>query len=77
MLGKGGSFTNRHEIPFIKIDYAFYSDELGLFAGSQEQVNQMITVAMRFGSGHTQIRERIANKGGRSAPTPKPGKGLE
>jgi hypothetical protein len=47
------------DIPFLKIDYAFYSKELGVHAGDQREQNHVISLALRFGSGYTESRERI------------------
>ncbi len=57
------------DIPFLKVDYAYYSDELGLFAGTLKQTNHMVSLALRFGSGKTEFRERIA--GNKAAPAAK------
>ena len=48
------------DIPLLKIDYAFYSRELGERAGDIREKNHVISVALRFGSGATEARERIA-----------------
>lgn len=53
------SFGLGLDIPFLKIDYAFYSRELGARAGDQEEENHVISLALRFGSGATESRERI------------------
>ncbi len=59
------------DVPFLKLDYAFYSDELGRTAGSIKQSSHMISLAIRFGSGKTEGRERIKqSKEGASAPPP-------
>ena len=47
------------DIPLIKIDYAYYSRELGRLAGDLRQENHVISLAIRFGSGATESRERI------------------
>ncbi|MGQ0644939.1 MAG: conjugal transfer protein TraF [Elusimicrobiota bacterium] len=49
------------DIPFLKFDYTFYSDELGLRAGTQKQSNHMLSLALRLGTGNTEARERIKN----------------
>jgi hypothetical protein len=64
------------DIPFLKLDYTFYSDEIGLFAGTSKQSSHMITLALRFGSGRTEARDRVrdgknAKKSG-EAKTEKP-----
>ncbi|MFH1784486.1 MAG: hypothetical protein ABH868_06285 [bacterium] len=41
-FGAGISFL------FLKLDYAYYTDELGSFAGTDPESNHMITIAMRF-----------------------------
>lgn len=48
------------DIPVIKLDYAFYSRELGFHAGDQREQNHVISLALRFGSGYTESRERIS-----------------
>lgn len=53
------SFGLGLDIPFLKIDYAFYSRELGARAGDEEEENHVISLALRFGSGATESRERI------------------
>lgn len=63
------------DIPFLKLDYAYYSRELGALAGDLRQGNHIVSLALRFGSGHTEARERIskskeARRGGRSDGTP-------
>ncbi|MBI4396345.1 MAG: conjugal transfer protein TraF [Elusimicrobia bacterium] len=50
------------DIPFLKLDYTFYSDEKGLFAGSLEQANHLVSIAFRFGTGKTAARARIGVK---------------
>lgn len=47
------------DIPFLKIDYAFYSRELGFRSGDIQEENHVISLAVRFGSGSTESRERI------------------
>jgi hypothetical protein len=54
------------DVPFLKLDYAFYSDELGHVAGQIRQSNHMVSLAMRFGSGNTEARGRVA--GGTKPP---------
>jgi hypothetical protein len=53
------SFGAGLDIPFLKLDYTYYSDELGLYSGTQEQSNHMITLALRFGTGNTEARDRV------------------
>jgi len=62
------------DLPLLKIDYAYYSDELGLYAGSLEQANHMITVALRFGGSKTEARERVRGEksGATAAPAAAP-----
>jgi hypothetical protein len=50
------------DIPFLKLDYAYYSDELGHLAGTVKQSNHMLSLAFRFGSGKTEARARIGQK---------------
>jgi hypothetical protein len=47
------------DIPLLKIDYAYYSRELGRLAGDIREQNHVISLALRFGSGATESRERI------------------
>jgi hypothetical protein len=47
------------DIPILKLDYAYYSRELGPLAGDQREINHVISIAIRFGSGNTESRERI------------------
>lgn len=47
------------DIPLLKLDYAYYSRELGRLAGDLRQENHVISLALRFGSGATESRERI------------------
>ena len=47
------------DIPFIKVDYAYYGIELGDQAGDRRQDNHVVSLAFRFGSGHVEARERI------------------
>jgi hypothetical protein len=48
------------DLPFIKIDYAYYGRELGERAGDLREDNHIVSIAFKFGSGHTEARERIA-----------------
>jgi hypothetical protein len=56
------------DLPLVKLDYAYYSDELTQFAGGLQQSNHMLTLAVRFGSGGTEARERIAGAATKAAP---------
>lgn len=47
------------DIPVLKIDYAYYSREIGRLAGDLREENHVISLAFRFGSGHVESRERI------------------
>ena len=47
------------DIPFLKIDYAYFVRELGEFAGDVKEVNHAISLAIKFGSGNVEGRERI------------------
>lgn len=47
------------DIPVLKIDYAYFSRELGFHAGDEREKNHVISLALRFGSGNTESRERI------------------
>lgn len=53
------SFGLGLDIPFLKLDYAYYARERGLRAGDDEEKNHVISLALRFGSGATESRERI------------------
>lgn len=53
------SFGLGVDIPVLKIDYAFYSRELGRIAGDRREENHIVSLALRFGSGKTESRERI------------------
>ena len=53
------SFGLGLDIPFLKLDYAYYSRELGDNAGDLRQGNHIASFAIRFGSGATESRERI------------------
>ena len=35
----------------LKFDYAYYTDELGMYAGQNPSSKHMITLALRFGAG--------------------------
>jgi hypothetical protein len=45
--------------PMIKLDYAYYADELSLFAGGERHPAHRLSVSFSFGSGNTEGRERI------------------
>lgn len=45
--------------PLIKLDYAYYADELSPFAGVSRHPAHRISVTLGFGSGNTVARERI------------------
>jgi hypothetical protein len=49
------------DIPILKLDYAYYSRELGPLAGDEREINHVISLAIRFGAGNTEARERIRN----------------
>ncbi|MFN0118620.1 MAG: hypothetical protein ACKVQC_10060 [Elusimicrobiota bacterium] len=61
------------DIPILKIDYAFYSRELGELAGDIREENHIISLALRFGSGATESRERIKNAQGKGNVVPTTG----
>lgn len=56
------SFGLGLDIPFVKLDYAFYSQELGARAGDLRQGNHVVSFALKFGTGHTEARARIREK---------------
>lgn len=62
------------DIPVLKLDYTYYSDELGRTAGTTKQTNHMLAIALRFGTGKTEARDRIAavKSSAVDAPTPPP-----
>lgn len=47
------------DIPFFKLNYAYYGRELGAKAGDIRQNNHIISLALKFGTGHVEARERI------------------
>lgn len=47
--------------PFLKLDYAFYTDELSRFPGVTPQHNHMFSLAFRWGTAHTDYRTGIKN----------------
>lgn len=51
--------------PMLKLDYAYYADELSPFAGSSRHPAHRISFTLGFGSGKTDSKERI----NRSYPT--------
>lgn len=51
--------------PILKLDYAYYADELSPFAGSSRHPAHRISFTLGFGSGKTESKERI----NRSYPT--------
>ncbi len=53
------SFGLGLDIPLLKLDYAYYSRELGRLAGDIRETNHVVSFALRFGSGATESRERI------------------
>ncbi|MBK6879806.1 MAG: hypothetical protein IPN65_02115 [Elusimicrobia bacterium] len=59
------------DIPVLKLDYAFFSDEEGDFAGSLKHSAHIVSLALRFGSGRTEAQERVGAKPA-PAPTPAP-----
>ncbi len=48
------------DFPIFKIDYAYYGRELGQRAGDLREDNHIVSIAFRFGTGHTEARERVA-----------------
>lgn len=47
------------DLPAIKLDYAYYADELSPFAGTSRHPAHRISFTFGFGSGKTEGRERI------------------
>ncbi|MBL8023923.1 MAG: hypothetical protein JNK54_06540 [Elusimicrobia bacterium] len=59
--------------PALKLDYAYYADELSPFAGSSRHPAHRISFTLGFGSGKTESRERIkAAKVLKSPPVSRP-----
>jgi len=59
--------------PLIKLDYAFYGEELGEAAGTRERKVHRVAFSLGFGAGKTEARDRIRNaKTGSGAPAPAP-----
>ncbi|HOW27892.1 MAG TPA: hypothetical protein PK876_05275 [Elusimicrobiota bacterium] len=60
------------DLPMLKVDYAYFTDELGRFAGQIPERNHMISVAFRWGAGKTEARDRIKNRksGAQSSAAP-------
>lgn len=54
----------------VKLDYAFFSDEQGAFAGSIKHSSHILSFALRFGSDNTEARERVADKGEKPGTAP-------
>ncbi len=50
------------DLPLLKIDYAYYSDEMGAFAGTLKHSANTLSVALRFGTEATEARERVRGK---------------
>jgi hypothetical protein len=48
------------DLPFFKVDYAYYGRELGQRAGDLREDNHIVSIAFKFGTGHTEARERVA-----------------
>lgn len=46
----------------FKVDYAYYTDEMGLFAGQRPESNHMVSLALRFGGGGGRSREQVKKK---------------
>lgn len=53
------SFGAGIDIPFLKINYAFYSRELGDQAGDRREENHIVSVAVRWGSDSVEGRDRV------------------
>jgi hypothetical protein len=56
----------------MKLDYAFFSDELSRFAGSRKQTKHMLSLALRFGAGSTEARARLEKPAETPASAPAP-----
>lgn len=50
------------DLPLLKLDYAYYSDEVGAFAGNLKHSAHTVSLALRFGTGSTEGRERLKHK---------------
>jgi hypothetical protein len=48
------------DLPVLKLDAAYYGRELGPRPGSNRQDNYVISLAIAFGAGNVEARERIA-----------------
>lgn len=55
------------DIPVLKLDYAFFSDEEGAFAGSLKHSAHILSLALRFGTGSTENQQRVK---GETPPAP-------
>ncbi|MFH1714626.1 MAG: DUF5723 family protein [Elusimicrobiota bacterium] len=55
-LGLGASLLG------FKVEYAYYTDEMGLFPGDLPETNHMISVAWRFGAGRVSEKESMRLK---------------
>ncbi len=53
------SFGLGLDLPILKLDYAYYSRELGPLSGDKQEKNHALSLALRFGAGSTESRERI------------------
>ena len=53
------SFGLGVDLPVLKVDYAFYSQELGARAGDLRQENHVISLGFKFGTNYTETRDRI------------------
>jgi hypothetical protein len=47
------------DIPLLKLDFAYYGREIGAQAGDHRQDNYVASLAIAFGSGQVEARERI------------------
>jgi hypothetical protein len=48
------------DIPLLKLDFAYYGREIGAQAGDRRQDNYVASLAIAFGSGKVEARERIS-----------------
>lgn len=46
----------------LKLDYAYYTDELGRFAGQRPESNHMVSLAVRFGGGSRRSKGQAKKK---------------
>lgn len=47
------------DVPLLKLDYAYYQEEVGGFGGSDKKASHILSLALRFGTGSTEAQQRI------------------